>query len=267
LLQPNKKAYFASDLHLKKGPDEDSRQREKNFVAWLDAIKADAGIIFLLGDMFDYWFEYRYVVPHGFVRFLGKLQELTEAGVAIHYFTGNHDMWMLDYLSVETGVTIHRKPMECQINDCVFLLGHGHNLGPVSFSEKLLMAIFGSRFLKIFFAAIHPYWTMSFGHAWSAGNREKHGWATKFSSINKERIVLYAREQLKQKHFDFFIFGHRHLAMDVRLSAHSRYINTGEWVNNDAYAVFDGISLNLLSFKGGADILMMDASPLSQNNQ
>jgi UDP-2,3-diacylglucosamine hydrolase len=250
LLTPNKKVYFASDLHLQMAPDEASRQREHLFVQWLDSIQTDADIIFLLGDIFDYWFDYRYVVPRGFVRLLGKLQELTDKGIAIHYFAGNHDMWLRDYFEVELGITVHRKPEEVRLNNKIFLLGHGHNLGPVTWSERLLNAIFTSKVLKVPFVAIHPYWTMGFGIRWSKYNRKKHGWVTRFQSIDKEYLALYARKQLKQKHYDYFIFGHRHLAMEVNLGENSRYINTGEWVNGDTYAVFDGENLKLQSFRG-----------------
>ncbi|MDR1672686.1 MAG: UDP-2,3-diacylglucosamine diphosphatase [Bacteroidales bacterium] len=251
----NKKVYFASDLHLRKAPDKTSRKREKDFVLWLDAIKADAGMIVLLGDMFDYWFEYRYVVPRGFVRLLAKLQELTESGIQVHYFAGNHDMWLLDYLHTETGVTVHRKPEEFQINGKTFLLGHGHNLGPAGWGERLLNMVFTSRLLKIFFVAIHPRWTMAFGHAWSKHNRNKHGWAAKFVDIEKEILVHYVRKQLQHRYYDYFVFGHRHLALDIGLSSGSRYINTGEWVNGDTYAVFDGNVLQLCSHSGETDII------------
>ncbi|MDR1865717.1 MAG: UDP-2,3-diacylglucosamine diphosphatase [Bacteroidales bacterium] len=259
LLKPNKKAYFVSDLHLRMSPDEDSRRREKKFVRWLDAVKDDAGIIFLLGDIFDFWFEYRYVVPRGFVRLLGKLGELTDAGVEIHCFTGNHDMWTRDYLSVETGVTLHRDPAECTINGKAFLLGHGHGLGTVALGERLLIAVFRSRLLKRLFSNLHPRWMIAFGCAWAKSNRKRHGWTEKFDSIDREAIAVYAREQLKRKHYDFFVFGHRHLAMDVHLSEKSRYVNTGEWVNHDTFAVFDGNDLLLRSFTGDAQPAVTDA--------
>ncbi|MDR0714548.1 MAG: UDP-2,3-diacylglucosamine diphosphatase [Bacteroidales bacterium] len=261
LLTPDKKAYFASDLHLRMAPDADSRQREITFVRWLDAIRNDAAVLFLLGDMFDYWFEYRHVIPRGFVRLLGKLQELSETGVEIHYFTGNHDMWMNDYFPVELGIAVHRHPEECTINGKVFLLGHGHNLGPVSWGERLMNAVFTSQTLKVPFIAIHPRWTMAFGIGWSKRNRKKHGWAVKFTDIRKEYLACYALECLRRKHYDYFIFGHRHLALDVRLAENSRYINTGEWITGNTYASFDGENLQLAAFQKNTEWLTVNANP------
>jgi UDP-2,3-diacylglucosamine hydrolase len=238
-------------------PDEDSAQREKDFVQWLDKIKTDAQIIFLLGDIFDFWFEYRYVIPRGFSHLFGKLKDLTEAGIEIHFFTGNHDLWVLDYLSIETGVIMHRKITGFEINNLSFLLGHGHNTGPVSFGEKTLANMFKNKFLRKLFACIHPYWAISFGINWSKRNRAKHGIYEKFDGIEKEEIAIYCLEQLNQKHYDFFIFGHRHLAMDIRLNENSRYINTGEWMKSYTYAVFDGKNVYLRSFKKESDIIVI----------
>ncbi len=246
LLKPNKKVYFASDLHLT--PDKESRLREKKFIQWLDAIKYDAGIIFLLGDIFDFWFEYRDVVPRGFTRLLGKLDELTDAGITIYYFTGNHDLWMRDYLSDEIGLTVFRRPAEFTINDKTFLIGHGHYLGPVGIGQKILWYIFNNRLLKILYACLHPRWGMAIGRNWSKSSRAHHGLYEPFDGVDKEYIAVYAQEQLSQKHYDFFIFGHRHLAMDIQLAENSRYINTGEWVESCSYAVFDGEDVSLHSF-------------------
>jgi UDP-2,3-diacylglucosamine hydrolase len=231
-------------------PNDESRRRETDFVRWLDAIQDDAQAIFLLGDIFDFWFEYRYVVPRGFVRLLGKLSELSDSGISIYYFTGNHDLWMRDYLQNEIGLTVYRRPQEMEMNGKSFLIGHGHYLGPVDLIQKIFDIAFNSKFLRVLFAALHPHWGILVGKKWSENGRARHGLCEPFTSIDKEEIAVFAKEQLMKKHFDFFVFGHRHLAMDVTLRENSRYINTGEWVKTYSYAVFDGNDITLHSFKG-----------------
>lgn len=250
LLPQNKKIYFASDLHLMQAPDTASHRREMDFIRWLDTVKNDAEAIFLLGDIFDFWFEYRRAVPRGFVRLLGKLGELTDGGIPIHFFTGNHDLWIRDYLPTETGMIIHRHPEEFTANDKSFLVGHGHHLGTVSLRDKLSALVFNSKILRKAFSAVHPDWGIAFGQRWSENSRKRHGLAESFESPDKEEIMTYAYEKLVHKHYDFFVFGHRHLAMDVRLSESSRYINTGEWMEGYTYAIFDGQDVSLHSFKG-----------------
>ncbi len=257
MLPPNKKIYFASDLHLTMAPDEESRRREWDFIRWLDTIRNDAAAIFLLGDMFDFWFEYRHVVPRGFVRFLGKLAELTDSGIPIHFFTGNHDLWIRNYLPYEMNITIHRQPTEFDLNGKLFLLGHGHNLGPVGVPDKILNGIFGNGFLRILYATLHPFWGIAAGKNWSRNSRVRHGLYEPFEGVDKEEIAAYAHQQLAKKHYDFFIFGHRHLALDIRLSENSRYINTGEWIESQTYAVFDGKDVSLHSAKGESEFFKM----------
>lgn len=266
-LQPNKKIYFASDLHLIQAPDDASRRREKDFVKWLDSVKADADAIFLLGDMFDFWFEYRNVVPRGFTRLLGKLGELTDAGIPIHFFTGNHDLWVRDYLSAEIGMIVHRRPTEFELAGKRFLIGHGHGLGPTGFVDQLLQRTFNSRFLRVLFASVHPRRGIAFGKNWSINNRRRHGLYEPFEGPEKEEIAVYICKRLAKKHYDFFIFGHRHLALDMRLSETSRYINTGEWIEAYSYAVFDGTDVSLHSFKGPTEFLkVQDIYRLPKHN-
>jgi len=251
LLPSNKKIYFASDLHLTTSTDKESRRREEDFVQWLDKIKTDAAAIFLLGDLFDFWFEYRHVVPRGFVRLLGKLAELTDSGIAIHYFTGNHDQWMHDYLTSEMNIQIYRKPAEFELNGKLFLIGHGHgnNISPENHFYKLIYIAFENRLLQRLFATIHPRWGISLGAKWSINNRKRRGISKPFTGNKNELIYRYTQYILTKKHYDFFVFGHRHLALDIRLNENSRYINTGEWIEVQSFAVFDGNDVMLQSAK------------------
>jgi len=255
----NKKIYFASDLHLMMAPDEASRRRELDFVRWLDTVKEDAAAIFLLGDLFDFWFEYRHVVPRGFVRLMGKLAELSDNGITIHYFTGNHDQWMRDYMSSEMNIHIHHKPVEFDLNGKLFLIGHGHgnDISPEGLVSKLLYLAFKNRLLRVLYASLHPFWGIAFGKNWSKNRRKHRGNIRPYYEIETESIYLYIKKILAKKHYDFFVFGHRHLAMDVRLNENSRYINTGEWIENQTFAVFDGENVSLRSAKGGMNFLRL----------
>ena len=249
LIEPNKKIYFASDLHLMMAPDEESRIREQNFIGWLNMIKDDAAAIFLLGDMFDFWFEYRYTVPRGFVRLLGKLAELTDSGIPIHYILGNHDQWMRNYLTMEMNIQIYHQSTEFEINGKLFLIGHGCEISAENLTDRLHNFIFGNRLLRVLYASLHPRWGIAFGKNWSKNSRMRHGFVTPFAGNEKEIIYQYAQKMLATKHCDYFIFGHRHLPMDLRLNENSRYINIGDWVENDTYAVFDGNNVTLHSYK------------------
>jgi len=226
-------------------PDEASRRREQDFVQWLDTVKYDAAAIFLLGDMFDFWFEYRHVVPRGFVRLLGKLAELTNNGIPIHYFTGNHDQWIRNYLSNELNVHIYRKPRAFELNGKSFLIGHGHDISPENLIDRIYLFVFGNSLLRMLYASLHPFWGIAFGKNWSKNRRKRTGIYTPFIGLEKEAIYQYAKKTLATNHYDFFIFGHRHLAMDVHLNQNSRYINTGEWMESQTYAVFDGENVSL----------------------
>lgn len=257
MLPPNKKIYFASDLHLTMAPDEDSRRRELDFIQWLDTVKNDAAAIFLLGDMFDFWFEYRHVVPRGFVRLLGKLAEITDSGIPVHFFTGNHDQWIRNYLSYEMNINIYRKPTTFHLNGKTFLIGHGHDISPENMSDRVLNYLFGSRLLCLCYASLHPFWGIAFGKNWSRGSRKRHGLSKPFIGLDKEFIYRYAKKVLTEKHYDYFVFGHRHMAMNIQLSEKSRYINIGEWLEAQTYAVFDGEDVSLHSAKGETDILRM----------
>jgi len=242
------KIYFVSDIHLGLHPVAKSRQREKKFVQWLDDIKQDAEALYLLGDIFDYWFEYRKVVPRGFVRTLGKLAELSDRGIDIHFFTGNHDVWVFDYLPTEIGLTVHSGPLITEIKGKRFFIAHGDGLGPGEPGYKVLLAIFVSRGGQWLYARIHPNSSTAFAHWWSRKSRYSKGVSEAFQGEDKEEQIVFARKILEREYFDYFVFGHRHVAMDINLDGKSHLINTGEWIFGSSYAVFDGQELVLKEY-------------------
>ncbi len=248
-MQAGKKIYFASDFHLGVPSFEKSLAREKRIVKWLDEIKHDASEIYLMGDMFDFWFEYKYAAPKGFVRLLGKIAEITDSGIPVTFFTGNHDMWMFDYLPREIGVTIYKDPIEKEFNGKRFFLGHGDGLGPGDKGYKFIKKIFSNKFCQWLFARIHPNFGIGMANYWSRKSRLSNGPEDeKFTGEENEWLVVFAKDVLKNKHFDYFVFGHRHLPLDIKLAENSRYINLGEWVNYNTYAVFDGNTVELKKF-------------------
>ncbi len=241
------KIYFASDVHLGSFVFEDSRIVEKRFVRWLDSIKHDAKEIYLVGDIFDFWFEYKYVVPRGFTRFLGKIAELSDSGIEIHFFIGNHDIWIFDYLTKETGAVVHKKPFIKEIAGKKFFITHGDGLGDNSKSFKLIRWMFHNRFCQILFAAIHPRWGIGLAHHWSRhsrlqGLKEVAG----YFGEDKEHLVLFTKDYLqKDSSVNYFIFGHRHIMLDLMLSQQSRMLILGDWIQYYSFAVFDGQELYL----------------------
>lgn len=249
-MKANKKIYFASDFHLGVPTFEDSLEREKRIVRWLDEIKKDAQEIYLMGDLFDFWFEYKYTVPKGFVRLLGKVAELVDSGIAIILFTGNHDMWMFDYLPKELGVTIYREPIIRTYNGKKFYLGHGDGLGPGDTGYKFIKRIFANSVCQWLFERLHPNFAIRMANFWSHKSRLSNGSEDEvFKGEENEWLVSYSKDILKKEHFDYFIFGHRHLPLNITLSEKSKYINLGEWVNYNSYAVFDGEHLELKFFE------------------
>jgi len=255
-LADNKKIYFLSDFHLGAPDHASSLQREKIIVEFLDSIKHDAGEIFIVGDMFDFWYEYRKVVPKGFVRLLGKLAELTDAGVVMHFFVGNHDMWMKDYLLQELNIPIYFHPKEFERNGKRFLVGHGDGLGPGDHGYKRLKKVFRNPVCQWLFGILPPAVGMGIANYMSKRSRIKTGFSDEhFLGEDKEWLIVYSKEMLKKENFDFFVFGHRHLAVDFRLNDNSRYINLGDWIRFYTYAVFDGESLELKRFKGNEEIV------------
>jgi len=244
------KIYFASDLHLGAPDYESSLQREKAFVQWLDQISVDASDLYLLGDIFDMWFDYKRVVPRGYVRLLGKLAELSDKGLQIHYFIGNHDMWVFDYFEKELNAKIYREPKEIKLGEKKLLIGHGDGLGTGDVSYKIIKRIFASKFDQWLFARLHPNFGLWLASFLSRRSRIANGdYDEQFHGEDKEMLVQYCKELLKKKHYDYFVFGHRHLKMEIKLSDNSTYINLGEWVKHKPYAVFDGEELRLLEYK------------------
>lgn len=244
-----KKIYFASDFHLGVPNEEKSLEREKMVVRWLDEIKTDAAELFLLGDVFDFWFEYGRAVPKGYVRLLGKLAELSDAGIKIHWFTGNHDMWIFEYIPKEIGCTIYRKPLIRELYGKKFFLGHGDGLGPGDHGYKFIKKVFASRLCQWLFARLHPNFGLWLGNYLSRRSRIATG--TKedvYLGDEKEFLVVFCKEYVKKEPIDFFVFGHRHLPLDVPITEGCRYINLGEWVNYYSFASFDGRALKLERF-------------------
>jgi UDP-2,3-diacylglucosamine hydrolase len=245
------KIYFASDAHLGMHPADKSIERERILVNWLDEIQRDASEIYLLGDMLDYWFEYRKVVPRGFTRFLGKIAEITDKGIPVHYFTGNHDVWVFDYLPKEIGVQVHREPVVKNINGRKFYLAHGDGLGPTELGYAFLKKIFTSKILQWLYARIHPNCATSFAHNWSKKSRYAKGITVEFKGEDKEELLIFARDLLKKEHFDFLIFGHRHIPLEYSLdNGKSKVFLLGDWIVNNTYAVFDGENVYLKRYQG-----------------
>lgn len=246
-LSSDKKIYFASDFHLGVPNAESSLAREKRIVAWLDQIKHDAHSIYLLGDIFDFWFEYKYAIPKGFIRLQGKLAELRDAGLPIYFFTGNHDMWMFDYFEKELGIVIYREPQILQVNDLKILVGHGDGLGDTS-NYVLLKKIFASKICQWIFARIHPNLGIKIANAWSRQSRIANNEKEKFNSEEDEFLLNFCKTTEQKEHHDFYIFGHRHLPLDLKVGENSRYINLGEWVYANTYAVLSNDNVALKKF-------------------
>lgn len=248
--QNKHKIYFASDFHLGAPDAASSRKREEHIVRWLDEIKTEAAEIFLVGDLFDFWFEYKKAIPKGFVRLQGKIAEITDAGTPVHVFTGNHDMWMFDYLPSELGVQLYRKPIRRTFNGKEFLIGHGDGLGPGDHGYKFIKKVFANKICQWLFARLHPNFGISLADYWSGKSRRANrGEDEKFLGEENEWLAIYCKEHLKKEHIDYFVFGHRHLPLDLKVGENSRYINLGEWMNYNTYAVFDGQDLALKEYQ------------------
>lgn len=248
----HKKIYFLSDVHLGASALNNNREREIKLIKWLDFIRPDCSVLFLLGDIFDFWFEYKWVVPKGYVRFLSKICEFTDAGIEVHFFTGNHDIWAFDYLNKECGMSVHTHDEIFNIRGKKFYIGHGDGLNPQDKGYLFIYRIFHNPFLQRCFRLIHPDWGIALARKWSSHSRLKGGEnpaANCYKGTEQEDIEIYARKMLETQHFDYFVFGHRHLPLDILLTKNSRYINTGDWITWYTYAVFDGQKLELKTFE------------------
>lgn len=248
-LPPGKSVYFASDFHLGVPDLPSSRAREQKIVRWLDHVAPSAAAIFLVGDLFDFWFEYRYTIPKGFVRLLGKLAELSDAGLPILFFTGNHDMWMFDYFTQELGIPILRHPVSQLIGGREFHIGHGDGLGPKDHTYKLLKRVFASPVSQWLFARLHPNLGIGIANRWSRHSRIQNAEADARYFGEDEWLLVYCRELEQRFHHDYYVFGHRHLPLNVPVAPGSRYLNLGEWVNYCSYGVYDGTDLALQHFE------------------
>jgi UDP-2,3-diacylglucosamine hydrolase len=244
------KIYFASDFHLGAPNAEESLKREKKIVKWLDEIKVDAKEIYLVGDIFDFWFEYKTVIPRGFVRLQGKIAELTDSGIPIHLFTGNHDMWIFDYLPQELGVSLYRENIVKEFNGKKFLIGHGDGLGPGDNTYKLLKGFFASKICQWAFARIHPNFGIGIANAWSRKSRKSNiDYDEVFHGEEKEDLIIFCNEYIKKDTtIDYFVFGHRHLPLEINIGKKAKYFNLGEWIKYNSYGVFDGEKFELKSY-------------------
>ena len=241
------KIYFASDQHFGAPTREKSLIREKRFVNWLDEIQSDATALFLLGDLFDFWFEYKKVVPKGFVRILGKLAELSDSEINIHIFTGNHDLWMREYLTKEVGVEVHNNSSIISEQNKKLFIGHGDGLGDGDYFYKFLKRIFTSKICSWAFARLHPNFAFSIAHRWSESSRKSGG--ANYISNEKELLLGYCQDQQELNPVDYYIFGHRHLPLALKVDEKAKYINLGDWLYHYTYAVFEDGEVKLKTYK------------------
>ena len=250
-----KSIYFLSDAHLGSWAIEHRRMQERRLVRFLDSIKEKAGGVYLLGDMFDFWYEYKYVVPKGFTRFLGKISELTDMGVEVHYFTGNHDIWAYDYLAEECGVILHKQPQTIELYGKIFYLAHGDGLGDPNKSFKVIRSIFHNKTCQWLFSGLHPRWGMWFGLTWAKHSRMKHGMGgdpPDYMGDDKEHLILYTKKYIQyHSNVDYFIYGHRHIEVDKQLTKKARVIILGDWISQFSYVVYDGEHLLMQEYIEG----------------
>jgi len=243
---PGKKIYFLSDFHLGAPDFASSLIREKKIVAFLESIKHHAQQIIIAGDIFDFWYEYKTVVPKHFVRLLGKLAEITDSGIPVMLFAGNHDMWMRDYFEKELNIPVYFEPRTFNWNNKKFYVGHGDGLGPGDHGYKFMKKIFRNKIYQWLFGQMHPTLGMGIANYFSRESRKKTGSSdAAFLGDDKEWLVIYSKEILAKEHYDYFIFGHRHLPLTIQLNDNSKYINLGDWISYFTYAVFDGNTVEL----------------------
>lgn len=246
-----KKIFFASDFHLGAPNSSLSKERERKIIRWLDSIQDNAAAIFLVGDIFDFWFEYGKVIPKGFIPFISKISQLRDKNIPVYFFTGNHDLWMKDYFTQELGVPVFYDPIELKVGNKIMMVGHGDGLGPGDNSYKFLKKVFVHPLSKWLFKWLHPDIGIRIAQAWSGHSR--------ITNIEKDEnrflgdgewLWAYCKEIEVQKHYDFYIFGHRHLPLELKIGESSIYYNLGEWVSQYTYLEFDGIKTSLKTFEG-----------------
>jgi len=247
-LAKKNKIFFASDFHLGLPAGSPPVEREKKVVKWLKSVAPEAKEIYLLGDVFDFWWEYKLVVPRGFTRFLGTLSDITDSGIPVHFFTGNHDMWITDYLVNECGIITHTEPVSRVFDGKKFHLAHGEGLGTKDKGYKILLSIFRNKTLRAMYSALHPSIGMGIGLRWSLSSRLGKGIKIDFLGEENEDLIRYARTILEKENIDYFIFGHRHLEMKYTINNSTEIIFLGDWIMNGSYAIWDGNALDFLKF-------------------
>lgn len=247
-MAPGKNIYFASDFHLGLKAGTDPLVREKHVVKWLGSIEDKAQSIYLVGDVFDFWWEYNKVVPKGFTRFLGKISELTDSGIDVHFFTGNHDMWVGSYLRDECGMIIHTREMILELDGKKLYIAHGEGLGLNDKGYSILLWIFRNRLLRSLYSALHPSIGIGFGHRWSSHSRLAKNYYSEFKGVENEPLFIHAAQVLEKEEIDYFIFGHRHIPLDNPIGEKSRILILGNWFNAPVYAEWNGSGLRMNSF-------------------
>lgn len=246
--------YFASDFHLGTPDYERSFAREQRIISWLDHIFPTTQELFLVGDIFDFWFEYKQAIPRGFVRLQAKIASFTDAGIPVHFFTGNHDMWIFDYIPSELGVKLYKQPIQRTFQGKKFYIGHGDGLGPGDHGYKFLKKFFASKICQWMFARFHPNFGIWLANYSSKSSRAATGDSDeKFLGEENEWLAIYSKEMEAKEHHDFYIFGHRHLPLEIDLNAHSRYVNLGDWIHYFTYGVFDGEKMELKKWEKKMD--------------
>lgn len=249
-LIPGKKIYFASDQHFGVPDLKESRIREEKFIRWLESIKKDAQVLFLMGDLFDFWHEWKYVVPKGYIRVLGKIAELKDSGIEIYFFVGNHDLWMKNYFEEELGIPVYFEKRYYDISDKKFLLAHGDGLGPGDKGYKRMKKVFTNPLAQWAFRWLHPDIAMRIANYMSQKNKLISGDEDKaFLGEDKEFLIVYSKEKLKTENIDYFVYGHRHLPLVFDLEKGAKYINLGDWIVYFTYGVYDGQSFELKTFE------------------
>lgn len=245
----DRKVYFASDCHFGVPDYQSSRERETRFVKWLDGISTDAGDIFLLGDIFDFWFEYRSVIPKGYSRLLGKFADLSDAGVQFHYFTGNHDMWIKDYFSNEFGFTTYKDPVKMRINDKNFFIGHGDGMYPGDYGYKFIRKVFRFPLCRWLYSTLHPSLATAIAAFFSETSKEFQTEDIYPDEKGLEKVFSYIHRRIGDDEFDYYVMGHWHVPIQARLANNALYINTGDWIRHFTYAEYDGNNLQLKKFR------------------
>lgn len=245
-----KKIYLASDFHLGAPNSLESKTREHRIIRWLDFIASDAAAIFLVGDIFDFWFEYKEVIPKGYVPFISKIAQLRSQGIPIYFFTGNHDLWMKDYFTSELGIPVFHEPIRLTSEGKSFLIGHGDGLGPGDGSYKVLKKVFTHPVSNWLFKWIHPDLGIKLAKAWSGRSRISNLAKDENHFLGEDEwLWQYAKEMEQKNHFDYYVFGHRHLPLELTVGEKSIYFNLGEWVSQNTFLQFDGNKPELIEFE------------------